>query len=400
VLTYAIGFVLDVQLACFAVVLSCMALQDRENRSLRWLAFGYLAGLAGAILDWGGAWLPHWLSMGLFMEAAPIGYACFYTSIAVFVRRGERARWLWVLLLGAALPFFLYCSVRGPMLWSATLQDFLLAVETGFATLLLLATNDRETRWPRRVMGGFLTIYSLTEVARVLIFFLTGNRPDRAAPWVETGSGIVYAVACGVLPLGFIWMMNARLLVHLSRQSMVDPLTDLLNRRGLMAAAEMELARYARSRLDLAVVVLDVDYFKKINDEFGHVAGDAALCALARFLRNSLRETDVVGRIGGEEFVLVLPGTPQVEAQIVVERLRVALMAHPIALGSREARMTASFGVTSSRGRVPLIWETLQQEADAALYAAKRAGRNVSRMYEEPPVPEQKPARLGPVRVR
>src|SRR5579875_2979468 len=120
-----------------------MALHDRENRSLRWLAFGYLAGLGGAILDWGGRWLPHWLSMGLFIEAAPIGYACFYISIAAFVRRGERARWLWVLLLGAALPIFLYCGVAGQMNWSATLQDFLLAVETGFATLLLLATKDR-----------------------------------------------------------------------------------------------------------------------------------------------------------------------------------------------------------------------------------------------------------------
>ena len=399
-LTYAIGFVLDAQLACFAVVLSCMALHDRENRSLRWLAFGYLAGLAGAILDWGGRWLPHWMSMGLFMEAAPIGYACFYISIALFVRRGERARWFWALLLGAALPLFLYCSVAGHMNWSATLEDFLLAVETGFTTLLLLATHDRDTRWPRRVMGGFLAIYSLMEVARVLIFFLTGRMPDQAVPWVETGSGIVYAVSCGVLPLGFIWMMNARLLVHLNRQSMVDPLTDLLNRRGLMAAAEVELARYARSRQDLAVVVLDLDYFKKINDEFGHAAGDAALCALSRFLRNSLRETDVVGRVGGEEFVLLLPGTPEVEAQIVVERLRVALMGHPIALGSREAHMTASFGVALSRGRTPLSWETLQQEADAALYAAKRAGRNVSRIYEEPGIAERPVVRLGPVRVR
>ncbi len=398
-LTYAIGFVLDAQLACFAVVLSCMAIHDRENRSLRWLAFGYLSGLGGTILDWGARWLPHWLSMGLFMEAAPIGYACFYISIAVFVRRGERARWLWGLLLGGALPFFLYCSIAGRMDRSAMLQDFLLAVETGLATLLLLATNDRDTRWPRRALGSFLAIYSLMEVARVLIFFLTGKMPDQAVPWVETGSGIVYVVSCGVLPLGFIWMMNARLLVHLSRQSMIDPLTDLLNRRGLMAAADVELSRYARSRQDLAVVVLDLDYFKKINDEFGHAAGDAALCALTRFLRKALRDTDVVGRIGGEEFVLVLPGTPQAEAQIVVERLRVALMEHPIPLGAREARITASFGVTSSHGRAPLSWETLQHEADTALYAAKRAGRNVCRFYEEPSVAERPQVQPGPVRV-
>jgi diguanylate cyclase (GGDEF)-like protein len=383
-LTYAIGFVLDVELVCFAAILVSMALHDRGNRSLRWLAFGYLAGFGGALIDLLEKWLPHWISWGVVMEAPIIGYGCFYLSVALFARRGERARWIPALLVGGALPFFIRWSViAGHMSQSATLQDGILAVETALTAILLFTTLDRETRWPRRTMGIFLTIYSVVEFIRVGIYLATGKMPDVVAPWVENASGCVYVVSCAALPLAFIWMMNARLLVHLSRLTMVDPLTELLNRRGLQAAAEEELARYARSQQDFAVVVLDLDYFKQINDHFGHEGGDAVLCGVSLFLRNMVRETDVVSRMGGEEFVLFLPGTSASAAFAIIERLRIALMEHSFPMGTRQARVTASFGITVSAGREYPTWERLQHEADLALYAAKRAGRNNCRFYEE-----------------
>jgi len=383
VLTYAIGFALDVQLACFATVLTCMALQDRANKSLRWLAYGYISGFAGAILEMGGHWLPHWLSMGVFMEAAPIGYGCFYTGIAHFVRRGVRTRWLCLLMILAGLPFFLSWSFSGQMSASAALQDAILAMETALTAILLFNTSDRETRWPRRTMAAFLAIYSAVEFARVAVFLVTGEMPSQVATWVENASGMVYVVSCSVLPLAFIWMMNARLLVHLNRQSMIDPLTDLLNRRGLQAAAGVELARYARTGHDLAVVVLDLDFFKLLNDRYGHTGGDAVLCEFSVFLRAMIRETDIAGRIGGEEFVLILPGLGPITALATIERLRHAVADHPFQLGSRLTRITASFGITVAGGRKDLTWDVLQREADLALYAAKREGRNLARMFSE-----------------
>lgn len=382
-LTYAIGYVLDVQLACFAVVLACMALQDRANRSLRWLAFGYCAGFAGAVLDWGAHWLPHLLSWGLVMEAPLIGYGCFYLSIAIFVRRGLAARWIPAILAVAAMPFFLVWSLSGQLDRSSTLQDFCLALITALTVVLLVTTLDHDTRWPRRVMAAFLAVYSLVEFARVAAYLITGKMPDQVAPWVENASGIVYILSCGALPLAFIWMMNSRLLVHLSRLSMIDPLTELLNRRGLEAAVENELARYARTGEDFAIVVLDLDHFKSINDQFGHVGGDAALTGFSFFLRHMVREIDILGRFGGEEFVLFLPDTSPSDAFTAVERIRVTLSDRPFPIGNRFARVTASFGISVSAGRADLDWETLQREADSALYAAKRAGRNVSRFYQE-----------------
>lgn len=387
-LTYAIGFVQDVQLTCFAIVLTCMALQDRANKSLRWLAWGYIAGFAGAVLDLGGHWLPHWLSMGVFMEAAPVGYACFYIAVARFVRRGIRARWLWLLIILTALPFFLRASVSGRMSAGSTLEDAILAIETGFTALLLLIATDRDTRWPRRTLAAFLAVYSAVEAIRVVIFLVTGKMPGEVAPSAEIASGIVYVVSCSVLPLAFIWMMNARLLVHLNHQSMVDPLTELLNRRGVQSAAEVELARYARTGHGLAVVVLDLDFFKLLNDRYGHAGGDSVLCEFSVFLRAMVRETDVAGRIGGEEFVLILPGTDAETARAIIERLRLAVADHTFQLGSRSTRVTASFGISLSAGRTNLTWQILQHEADLALYAAKRAGRNVSRLYDESLAPE------------
>lgn len=358
-LTYAIGFVQDVQLTCFAVILVCMAFEDRANRSLRWLAIAYTCGLTGALIDLGSNHLSHWISLGLVMEAAPVGYACIFSSVAAFVRRGQRVRWLCFALAAASLPFFLRWSVPARMNPSATLQDAILAIDTALTAALLFSSAERETRLPRRTVAAFLALYSAVECARVLLFLLTGKMPADLSPFLETVSGMVYVVSCSVLPLGFIWMMNARLLVHLNRQSMIDPLTELLNRRGLHAAAQMELARHERSGRDFAVVVLDLDHFKQLNDRFGHAGGDAVLCEVSVVLLRMLRETDVVGRFGGEEFVLLLPDVDATSALIAVERLRFALSEHPFHLATPSTRITASFGVAVSAGRPNLTWERL-----------------------------------------
>jgi diguanylate cyclase (GGDEF)-like protein len=387
-LTYAIGFIQNVQLACFAIVLVLMAAMDRSNRSLRWLACGYIAGLTGGIFQFADQLLPGWISVPFYMIAAPVGYACFHASIVAFVRRGERTRWVSVALLGGSLPVYLYLSMPwmnahfAQMDRISTLSDFTLAVQTMLSAWLLLSTVDAETARPRRVMGAFLGFYSAVEYARVVAYFATGQLPDRAAPWVEVASGMVYVVSCSVLPLAFIWMMNARLHAHMARQMTTDALTGLLNRRGLESAGELEVARYKRSREDFAVVLMDVDHFKRQNDTFGHAGGDLVLCEIAELFRGLVRESDVLGRLGGEEFVLLLANTPAAGAVSLVEGLRKAMEAHRFELDGKRFNVTASFGVTVTGGRREVEWETLLREADQALYAAKDAGRNTCRFHE------------------
>ena len=137
---------------------------------------------------------------------------------------------------------------------------------------------------------------------------------------------------------------------------------------------EEEWTRSRRYRRPLSVAVLDLDYFKKINDTLGHGAGDAVLIHVARLLSSNKRSTDVLARLGGEEFVMVLPETHAQDAQILMERLRQMIAAEPTPWKQESISVTISIGITSL-GREDKISDLLRR-ADEALYEAKGAGRN------------------------
>jgi len=158
-------------------------------------------------------------------------------------------------------------------------------------------------------------------------------------------------------------------------QSRTDPLTGCLNRRAVMERLVAELARVQRGGAAGGVGVLDLDFFKRINDKHGHAAGDAVLRELVRRTRECLRVSDLFGRIGGEEFLLVWPATDLAGVRTAAERLRAAVAGTPFAVPGAVIKVTASIGVTpiSVGGEQP---EEAVARADAALYAAKQGGRD------------------------
>jgi diguanylate cyclase (GGDEF)-like protein len=157
------------------------------------------------------------------------------------------------------------------------------------------------------------------------------------------------------------------------RQARVDGLTGLANRRASSDALQAEAARAERLGTPLSVVLADLDAFKDVNDAHGHAVGDQVLRTFADVLRETLRESDVAGRWGGEEFLLLLPGADEDGAAQLAERVRDGLSARSIP-GTAGLRVTASFGVAE---RIPdSTTEQLVGAADGALYRAKRAGRN------------------------
>lgn len=155
----------------------------------------------------------------------------------------------------------------------------------------------------------------------------------------------------------------------------MDVLTGIPNRRAFMQAAEQEVLRAQRYGSPLTVAVLDLDHFKTVNDTFGHAAGDHVLIDRANLLSASVREVDTVGRLGGEEFAILMPGTPLSEAIQAVERIRQAFEQNPISDGDQLIRATASFGVAEYPGADPTV-DGLLAKADGALYVAKARGRN------------------------
>lgn len=163
-----------------------------------------------------------------------------------------------------------------------------------------------------------------------------------------------------------------------------DMLTGLHNRRSIMELLEKEVARSRRDGQPLSVVILDLDHFKRINDTWGHPTGDRVLQTSARVLRDALRQSDAVGRYGGEEFMLLLPGTSLEGARILLERCREQVADSIVDADTGEAvRLSASFGVACNE-RVPqLEAEDLIRLADQALYRAKQAGRNRVELMSE-----------------
>lgn len=164
---------------------------------------------------------------------------------------------------------------------------------------------------------------------------------------------------------------------HLEEQrerAMVDSLTGLPNRAGLQKRMEEEFDRWQRYGGQLLLAVLDVDHFKSINDNFGHLAGDKVLRLIAQQLSRRLRKTDFIGRFGGEEFVLLMPGTSSAQGQVVLEELRSGIEACPFHFKSERVPITISLGYTEFRADDSL--DEVFDRADRAMYRAKDDGRN------------------------
>jgi two-component system, cell cycle response regulator len=155
-----------------------------------------------------------------------------------------------------------------------------------------------------------------------------------------------------------------------------DLLTGLKNRAAVMEALKNELARSARQNIPAGIIIADVDHFKRVNDRHGHLAGDAVLREVAHRLGASMRPYDTVGRYGGEEFLIVLPGCNSEEAAQIAERLRSGFTEHPLVTPEGSFDITLSFGVSSWSGSTACDSDNVIREADQALYQAKDRGRN------------------------
>jgi diguanylate cyclase (GGDEF)-like protein/PAS domain S-box-containing protein len=167
-------------------------------------------------------------------------------------------------------------------------------------------------------------------------------------------------------------------LVKMETQAMTDPLTGLLNRRAIMEHAEAEWQRSQRETRPLSLLLIDVDHLKELNDSYGHFAGDLALTHLAELMRAGMRRYDWLGRWGGDEFLLILPGTELDEARMIAERLRTRVQQNKLMIEGRPIGLRMSLGVAAmdfSEGAGDSL-EQLLARADRALYSAKQAGRD------------------------
>jgi diguanylate cyclase (GGDEF)-like protein len=238
-----------------------------------------------------------------------------------------------------------------------------------------------QKRWPALLvpaLHGFVLMLPilLGHLVRPYDEKLSGNI------WV-TGFAIelvLYAV--GTVFIIFMLVSERAVTLHKTAASM-DPLTRLFNRRGFAEATSRVIEREARAGRPVTVLIFDIDHFKSINDRFGHPAGDEVLILFATVVVNTLRISDLSGRIGGEEFAALLPCSLE-EAVIAAERVRAAFAASGIVIETGPVDTTVSVGVAGGPAGTEL--EVLLAAADTALYQAKRSGRNRVEVAEELPL--------------
>lgn len=249
----------------------------------------------------------------------------------------------------------------------------------------------------------------------VLIGVISLMRPEILVPfyagsyavflWMMSQSGVNSADVPGIMILGLaapllailastmIWHQYAKNVIlrrQLSRTNNIlmerhkemeyqaehDALTGLYNRREFMRIAEKELEKATKMASHTCVIMLDVDHFKKINDNYGHPTGDEVLQRLSTILKSNVRTNDVVARMGGEEFIILLSNTPPQGAVALAEKLRKALYSNPLIIDDLAIPLSASFGVSGYAEKQQGTIEALYAAADKALYVAKQGGRN------------------------
>lgn len=172
-----------------------------------------------------------------------------------------------------------------------------------------------------------------------------------------------------------------RVQVHLSEMVLNDALTGCLNRRGFDQALAREVARSSRAGSELALIAIDLDHFKRVNDTYGHMGGDAVLREFGMMMSQAARAGDMVARTGGEEFSILLPDTGIAGATLVAERLCEKIRKHPFIANGKTVELTASFGVVSTRPGRDESDANLKLRGDEALYAAKDDGRNCVKVW-------------------
>ena len=234
--------------------------------------------------------------------------------------------------------------------------------------LPVLAVSLRLGRWPG------LGTAAVCALAWELSNYLAGMRESRTA--IGLANLALMAIAFGAVALLAAaqreWLRRERAL------SRTDGLTGLLNGRGFYEAAAVELARSARYRHPLTLAYFDLDDFKSTNDRFGHARGDEVLVAVARAMRKSCRSTDVVGRVGGDEFVVLFPETGRDAAETALLALRSRVEE---AASQHGSPVTASIGSVTF-AKPPADVEVLVHEADTVMYAVKAGGKNALRCVE------------------
>ncbi|MEC3949447.1 GGDEF domain-containing protein [Sphingobium sp. HWE2-09] len=369
-----------------AVVLSLLfgiSLVMAIAMAVAWLHFGrqkhvltWTASYAVAVFQWlanaGGFFWKNGLLFGL----AGVGLVTSASLLAIGIRqRSGRPVPLRLFGIPAAVAASATAIAISPF-GNEAMQGMIIPAFVGVLVAISAVSlwpRDRAFTPPELAFFSILVLFALAQ-AGLAIAALRITGPEQGKDLYRAILGVIVPTIYTGTGVAAVLVVAGDLAQQLRRQIRHDPLTDVFNRRGLDEAATRAIAQARRHGRPLALVVCDLDGFKMLNDSHGHIAGDQALRGFAQLLNNAVRRGDVVGRMGGDEFGLLLLDTDASAAAEVMERVR-AQVGHLTLPRFPEAWLRASFGV-SELAPADAQLEDLVARADAALYAAKKDGKD------------------------
>ena len=320
------------------------------------------------------------LVFGATLAAAGLGFQ--FNGIQAF-KTGRHNGYIPWLLAGLIFTHSIWSVVLHPDVQSRVVANSLaFSVCNAACARALLIRIEQPLRTAYWFTGGTFAILAALFLIRAIVIFFAP--PNSYGLYLQTpinpASFFIGSMAQMCLTFGFILMLNYRLAADLQKLASSDALTGALNRRSLEQEAVRLSARCARTGDTLAIMMIDVDHFKSINDRYGHPVGDEVLKRLATVAQKTIRIDDYFARYGGEEFCILLPSTLEKDAWNLADRLRQTYAATVMEFDGEILRSTVSIGVTDST-HAGLEFSALIAAADQALYRAKHAGRNQVVMY-------------------
>ena len=349
--------------------------QGRMPHALTW-SFACLALTIQCCVMLGATWFPgfdmYWIAVnasGLAVVTLALQGHCQRTECRIVPQN------LWP-FAAAILAMIAWFTVVTP---HVGLRSGLLPL-TGSMTLFLataLVIGQRSTPRPaERAAAAVMAVFGVAQLAAAAAAFMQGADGDAAYAALNRTINLLS------LPVGYvgvaifaIFMLTSDLSGHLKDIAVRDQLTGLLNRRGFGEQATMAYSTARRIGHSVSVIMSDIDRFKSINDDFGHAAGDQALRHIAAIFEQDRRSEDILARMGGEEFALVLPGTGVSETLQIATELCRAVESTILDFDGQRIAMTASFGIATISDKDTCLSDIIVR-ADKALYRSKRAGRN------------------------
>jgi diguanylate cyclase (GGDEF)-like protein len=370
-----IGAFLNVLIA-FMLLFVRSSLPVIYQSSLRWWWLGLLLQPTGFFLIALRGYLPAEFSVVLANIMIAGSLACYAIAIRMFTGVRQRRIVAGALVLTAGIVAALFSVVTDNMLVRVILLSFTHALLLSFGARAIYRQELKITRVSHTLAGMFV-IAAIAMFSRA-IYHIASQDPIIDIFDLRWPTVLSYGLG-GLLPIvgtiGFLLMCTERSQKDLQRMASEDPLTGVYNRRALAEFGLREIARSRRHGTPLSVILVDIDYFKKINDELGHAAGDLALVETVRRLKKNLRGEDYLGRMGGEEFLILLPDTDIEQAQVLANRIREDFASQPMSLLEQSRSITLSGGITLLSAEDQLFDDMLRR-ADKAMYSAKAQGRN------------------------